>query len=150
MEHYTNPLFEDGKMVVKYVLPEYLNARDLARFACTCRFAKEAVKAFELVWQKRLKTIADRYRMKLTRDSKSNDPDKFYIIDNTEQEARRNHRMYRVEGTNYTFRMFTEDNIATCAELRGWWAWVDNSSYYEDVNREDTMFTNPIHQLKTV
>ena len=61
-----------------------------------------------------------------------------------------NKRMYRVEGTNNVFRMFWKYGIATCAELRGGWSWINDKRYYEWVERDDTIFTNPVPLLKNV
>ena len=61
-----------------------------------------------------------------------------------------NQRMYRVEGTDNVFRVICKNGIGTAAELRNGWAWTNTSQYYEWVNRDDTIFTNPIPLLKTV
>ena len=46
--------------------------------------------------------------------------------------------------------MFCHDGIGTAAELRGGWAWTNDTSYYSWEERDDTMFTNPIPLLKAV
>ena len=58
--------------------------------------------------------------------------------------------MYRVEGTDNVFRMFWKHGIATVAELRNGWSWTDTPTYYTWVERDDTIFTNPIPLLKLV
>mmetsp|Transcript_1917 Transcript_1917/g.2401 ORF Transcript_1917/g.2401 Transcript_1917/m.2401 type:complete len:325 (-) Transcript_1917:18-992(-) len=153
MDSHSNRLFSEGRMVVAYFLPDFLTAKEIARFSATCRFARKAIKDYESVWRGRLVSLATKYRMKIERDqhedSKS-DLDKFYVIDKTHADAVRNRRMYRVKGTKNVFRMICSDGVVTCAELRGGWAWTNNTTYYSSVTREDTLFTNPIPMLKTV
>ena len=58
--------------------------------------------------------------------------------------------MYRVEGTDNVFRLICENGIATAAELRQGWAWTNDQRYYEWIDWNDTIFTNPIPMLKSV
>ena len=58
---------------------------EIARFAWTCRFARDAMKAYAESWGIRLKAIASKHKMIISRDTtnKKNmkDPDRFYITD---------------------------------------------------------------------
>ena len=46
--------------------------------------------------------------------------------------------------------MLTKDGIATVAAMREGWNWTGSPEYYEHIDREDTMFTNPIPHLISV
>jgi hypothetical protein len=131
MEQFThnNPLFEHAQMIVKYVLPEMLDYTTQVRFAQCCKFTFNAFKDYQAVWDQRLKVIANKYQIEL--EQREGDEIKFSQIDLTERDAIINQRIYRVKGTDHTFRMFTKDGIATCAELRGSWAWTNDERNYE-------------------
>jgi hypothetical protein len=113
------------------------------------------MKSFEAVWEKRFRTIADKYDMDiacLEEHPMVEDPShKFLVQEKTEDLTCRNNRMYRVKNYPNTYRMFLKDRkIATCAELRGGWSHTNNPSYYEEVSRDDSIFTPNMPRLKNV
>lgn len=154
MDSHQNKLFAEGNMIVTYIIPDFLLSKEIARFAWTWRFARNAMKDYATCWGGKVKALAVKHGMKIFKDPHNaedqGDLDKFYVIDKNYFEAVRNNRMYRVAGTSNVFRIFWETGIGTWAELRNGWAWTDTPSYYKMVTRKDTMWTNPIPLLKTV
>ena len=83
----------------------------------------------------KLKLLAEKYRFDIS-DSKEitgkrEIEDKFNFLDEDESSMYLKNRMYRVLNHPNTYRIFLKDQaIATCAELRGGWAWTNDKRYY--------------------
>ena len=56
---------------------------EIARFACTCRFARDCMKTYSDSWIAKLEALAVEHRMKIKRnlDGDTDDLDRFYFID---------------------------------------------------------------------
>lgn len=146
METYNNKLFEEGQMVVWYILPHYLDQRDLCRFEATCKFAHTAIQKYRESWVVQIKELAKKYHFEIDHDSHEGighvEPDYLRTVSKKV--------LYKVKNHPHTFRMMTHDGVATLAECRNGWSHTGNQSYYSWDQRGDTMFTNPIPHLKSV
>ena len=83
MEKYAheNLLFREGQMVLVYVIPEFLETKEVCRFAATCKAAKAMVATYFAAWQVKLNKLAIKYKMDMIRGEADPKEDRFYVID---------------------------------------------------------------------
>ena len=133
-------------MIMKYVLPSFLDKQEFIRFAMASKFTYQCAKEYRAAWKRQLIKLAETYGF--TIDETAHDD--FGYIDIDLNQTIQNKVLYQAQDHEHNYKMLTKDGIAVLAALRGGWAWTDSPQYYDHINREDTMFTNPIPHLKTV
>ena len=133
-------------MIMKYILPSFLGKKEFIQFTMACKYTYECSKTYRAVWKKEIYQLAEKYDFEVDENSHNS----FGCIEIDRNHTIQNQILYPVKNHSHNYRIFTLNGIGTCAALRDEWAHTNNTEYYEKINREDTLFTNPINHLKLV
>ena len=144
--YYSNRLFKNAKMIVKYVLPSFLDKQEFINFALMCKFAYECAQEYKLLWKKQLVILSKEYGFLVDENATQG----FGYVDIDLNRTIENQILYKLKNHEHSYRMFTKDGIAALGALRRGWSWTDHVLNYDRIDLEDTMFTNPVFYLKSV